>query len=58
MKIFSLILFVLCWFTSVQAQHGEPPVIAPFKKLDTYCTNDWWNDAAKAANNQKKMFLW
>jgi hypothetical protein len=23
--------------------HGEPPLVAPFGKLDSLCTNDWWN---------------
>jgi hypothetical protein len=23
--------------------HGEPPVRAPFEKLDSLCVNDWWN---------------
>jgi PhoD-like phosphatase len=23
--------------------HGEPPVRAPFERLDSLCTNDWWN---------------
>ena len=25
---------------------GPPPVVAPFKKLDTVCVNDWWNREA------------
>ena len=30
----------------VCAQHGDPPVVAPFgKKLDSLCVNDWWNRA-------------
>lgn len=24
-------------------EHGEPPVRAPFKNVDTLCINDWWN---------------
>ena len=41
---------VLCTLLSlalpVCAQHGDPPVAAPFgKKLDSLCVNDWWNRA-------------
>jgi hypothetical protein len=25
------------------AAHGQPPVRAPFEKLDSLCVNDWWN---------------
>ena len=25
------------------ADYGEPPVLAPFEKLDRLCVNDWWN---------------
>ena len=28
------------------ADHGEPPVRAPFDRLDSVCTNDWWNHEA------------
>ena len=27
-------------------EHGDPPVVAPFEKLDTLCANDWWNREA------------
>jgi hypothetical protein len=33
--------------TLVAEDHGEPPVLAPFKKKeDALCTNDWWNRPA------------
>ena len=32
---------------------GDPPVIAPFTDLDTYCTNDWWNREANEILNLK-----
>lgn len=35
------------------AQYGEPPVKAPFEKLDNYCTNDWWVHAEKIKNSPK-----
>ncbi len=37
------------------AQHGEPPVKAPFEKLDTYCVNDWWNHARAVKNDPNKI---
>jgi hypothetical protein len=39
----------------IYAQHGEPPVKAPFNKLDVYCVNDWWNHAEKMANSPDKI---
>ncbi|TWT33557.1 hypothetical protein KOR34_33890 [Posidoniimonas corsicana] len=29
-----------------QPDHGEPPVRAPFERIDTLATNDWWNRPA------------
>ena len=39
--IFCLALLALA--PAAQEEHGEPPVHAPFEKLDTLCVNDWWN---------------
>jgi hypothetical protein len=39
----------------IYAQNGEPPVNAPFSRLDLYCVNDWWNHAEKIANNPDKI---
>ena len=36
-------LLLLAITLPVAAQEGEPPVRAPFEKLDTLCVNDWWN---------------
>ncbi len=40
---------------SAIAQEKEPPVKAPFEKLDLYCANDWWNHAAKMKTNPKRI---
>jgi hypothetical protein len=51
----------VCFFMLVgvimttSAQVGEPPVKAPFEKLDTYCVNDWWNHAKNVKNNPAKI---
>ncbi len=40
-----MLLLSACALLSVpmfQEEHGEPPVLAPFEKLDTLCINDWW----------------
>tara|TARA_R110002094_G_scaffold17473_4_gene28943 strand:+ start:329 stop:1945 length:1617 start_codon:yes stop_codon:yes gene_type:complete len=38
------VLALLLTATTLCAQHGDPPVIAPFgKRLDSVCVNDWWN---------------
>ncbi len=52
-----LTILVLISFSvpSIFAQKGEPPVKAPFEKLDTYCVNDWWNHAQKISENPKKI---
>jgi hypothetical protein len=37
-------LALLLSATTLCAQHGDPPVVAPFgKRLDSVCVNDWWN---------------
>jgi hypothetical protein len=51
MKYFVIILIVTCFYLSANAQIGEPPVKAPFEKLDLYCVNDWWNHANKVRNS-------
>ncbi len=38
------VLALLLSATTLCAQHGDPPVVAPFgKRLDSVCVNDWWN---------------
>ncbi|WP_372948977.1 hypothetical protein [Mariniphaga sp.] len=51
--LLSLILSTLYLFTN--AQVGEPPVKAPFEKLDIYCVNDWWNHAKQIKNDPNKI---
>ena len=39
-----LLASLACLLAGLSAQHGEPPVKAPFgKRLDSICANDWWN---------------
>ncbi len=45
MKRLLLFLLLSGSFIMTKAQPGEPPVKAPFEKLDLYCVNDWWNHA-------------
>ena len=56
MKTLILFLLFACSFFITKAQHGEPPVKAPFEKLDTYCVNDWWIHA-KAIKSSPKLIL-
>jgi len=51
--LFMLLLGAVCL---INAQHGEPPVKAPFKDIDTYCINDWWNHA-KAVKNDPAIIV-
>lgn len=51
MKYLTAFLLVFCSILITKAQFGEPPVKAPFEKLDTYCTNDWWNNAKQVKNS-------
>ena len=51
MRHLIVILLVFCSILVTKAQNGEPPVKAPFQKLDTYCTNDWWNHAKQVKNS-------
>ena len=53
LKSLSILLVALCFSVTTHAQQGDPPVKAPFKKLDTYCVNDWWNHAAQVKENPK-----
>jgi len=53
-KVFLFVLAVF-YFTQGMAQYGEPPVKAPFEKLDLYCVNDWWVHAAEIKDNPKKI---
>lgn len=55
LKKLSLFFFIALVTMSVLGQNMEPPVRAPFEKLDLYCTNDWWNHAAKIKDNPKKI---
>ncbi len=34
---------LLCAPAQDDAEHGAPPVPAPFEGLDTLCVDDWWN---------------
>ena len=44
MRLIGSVVFAVWWFAqSLSAQHGEPPVRAPFAQgLDSVCVNDWW----------------
>lgn len=48
-------MFALCSFIGLNAQKGEPPVKAPFEKLDLYCVNDWWNHATQVSDNPNRI---
>lgn len=52
-----LITFFLltCAAFIANAQPGEPPVKAPFEKLDLYCVNDWWTHAKAVKNDAKRI---
>lgn len=55
MKILITFLLLLCSYLVSNAQFGEPPVKAPFEKLDKYCVNDWWNHAKEVKNDPNKI---
>lgn len=42
-SLFVVLLLAACSPLAVGQDHGDPPVRAPFKELDTLCVNDWWN---------------
>lgn len=50
-----LLSFAVMLALAASSQKGEPPVKAPFEKLDLYCVNDWWNHAAEMKNNPKRI---
>ncbi len=50
-----ILILLLFSFSQLHSQHKEPPVKAPFNKLDLYCVNDWWNYAEKIKNNPDKI---
>jgi hypothetical protein len=51
MKTLIAIMLLSGSILTIKAQVGEPPVRAPFEELDTYCVNDWWNNAKKVRNS-------
>lgn len=53
MKYLKLFILLASSFFITKAQIGEPPVIAPFEKIDVYCTNDWWNHAREVKDSPK-----
>lgn len=55
MKIRITTFLFVCVFLTTNAQYDEPPVKAPFEKIDTYCINDWWNHAKLVKNDPKKI---
>jgi len=55
MKTLITSFLLLCFVITANAQYGEPPVKAPFEKLDLYCVNDWWNHAKTIKNDAKKI---
>lgn len=56
MKTLVVFLFLSFSFLSAMGQPGDPPVKAPFEKLDLYCVNDWWN-YAKEVRNSPELIL-
>jgi hypothetical protein len=52
-QIISILLLI--GISHLHAQQKEPPVRAPFDKLDLYCVNDWWNHAEQIKNNPDKI---
>jgi hypothetical protein len=55
MKTLVLAITMLSTFMVTSAQYANPPVKAPFEKLDTYCVNDWWNNAKAVKNDPKRI---
>ncbi|MDX1285010.1 MAG: hypothetical protein R3182_08365, partial [Draconibacterium sp.] len=53
-RITTVLIALLITVASL-AQQGEPPVKAPFEKLDLYCVNDWWIHAEKMKDNPKRI---
>jgi len=55
MKTLLLFILLLGSVCITKAQIGEPPVKAPFEKLDLYCVNDWWNHAKLIKDDPQKI---
>jgi len=55
MKRLITFFLLICAAFIANAQVGEPPVKAPFEKLDLYCVNDWWNHAKAVKHDAKKI---
>ena len=55
MKTLLLLMLLLVSVCITNAQFGEPPVKAPFEKIDLYCVNDWWNNAKAVRNDPQKI---
>ncbi|MCY1720596.1 metallophosphoesterase family protein [Prolixibacteraceae bacterium Z1-6] len=55
LKQFTASLIILLPALAAFAQHGTPPVKAPFEKLDLYCVNDWWVYNEEMKDNPKKI---
>ncbi|MBZ0254797.1 hypothetical protein K8I31_01960, partial [bacterium] len=55
MKKTLLMITLVCLCLGAATQEKEPPVKAPFDKLDLYCVNDWWNHAKQVKNNPKRI---
>jgi hypothetical protein len=53
--LWSTLLLSICLCNAANAQLGNPPVKAPFNDLDTYCVNDWWNNAKRIKDSAKKI---
>ena len=55
MKTLIASLVLLCTFLTTNAQYGDPPIRAPFEKIDTYCINDWWSHSKAVKNDPAKI---
>ncbi|MDA0766861.1 MAG: metallophosphoesterase family protein [Verrucomicrobia bacterium] len=56
MRSLLLLLSLLSTSLAPAAEHGEPPVLAPFEKgEDSLCVNDWWN--RPTPENPKQLII-
>jgi len=55
MKLLITFFLLLGVILITNAQIGNPPVKAPFEKLDLYCVNDWWNHAKEIKDDPTKI---
>lgn len=55
MKRLITLFLLTCAAFIANAQVGEPPIKAPFEKLDLYCVNDWWTHAKAVKDDAKKI---